>query len=174
MKPDSFQLIDTYDRIDELHAIVTGIDDVEWNRYTFRQKNIVGHKDTLTIPLIFDAAKKTRDIKHRNYHLFQDHLDSLSQICFDHGFAGEVKRANLVKLLAGKSIKEHIDKGEFLSKLHRLHIPVITNSQCEFHIEGDIRVLGYGEIWDINNTGKRHSVHNHGGTDRVHLIIDIN
>lgn len=173
MNPESFQFISTYSKIDELRSIVDALDDDEWNKFTFRQKNIVGHKFTLTIPLLFDPVKKTRDIKHRNYPLFEDHLDSLSDICRAHGFCGEIKRANLVKLLAGKSIKEHIDKGDFLSKLHRLHIPVITNSKCEFHIEDDIRILGYGEIWDINNTGKRHSVHNHGTTDRVHLILDV-
>jgi hypothetical protein len=29
-----------------------------------------------------------------------------------------------------------------------------------------------GEIWEVNNDKKKHSVHNNGDEDRVHLLID--
>jgi hypothetical protein len=29
-----------------------------------------------------------------------------------------------------------------------------------------------GEIWEINNDDKYHSVENRGETDRIHLLID--
>jgi hypothetical protein len=30
-----------------------------------------------------------------------------------------------------------------------------------------------GELWEINNDGKMHSVRNGGAEDRVHLLIDV-
>lgn len=155
-----------------MQELVASVDE-QWNRFTFRQKNIVGHKDTQTIPLIFDPIKKTRHIEHSNYQLFSEHLQHISDICIAAGYDGEIKRANLVKLFAGKVIKQHIDVGDFLNSLHRIHIPIFSNEQCEFHIENEMRVLPIGEIWEVNNTGKKHGVYNNGQADRVHLIVDI-
>jgi hypothetical protein len=36
----------------------------------------------------------------------------------------------------------------------------------------DKRNLKLGEIWEINNDKKEHSVDNLGETDRIHLIVD--
>jgi hypothetical protein len=172
-KPEYFRLIGKYPCIDVLRSDVLALDDEEWTKFTYRQKNIVGHAKTQTIPLIFDYKKRTRRITHDNYCTFEQHLDSLSNTLKNNDFPFSIERANLVKLKANSDIAPHIDKGDFLSGTHRVHVPIETNSSCWFSVGNTSQHMGVGEIWEINNTGQIHSVHNNGVTDRIHLIVDV-
>src|SRR5207244_3707515 len=77
-----------------------------------------------------------------------------------------------LRLKAGSIIKEHKDynlgyeDGEV-----RLHVPVATNPQVEFILNGVRIDMKEGECWyhDFNLT---HRVANHGSSDRIHLVID--
>ena len=53
----------------------------------------------------------------------------------------------------------------------RIHIPVVTNPDVEFFLDGRRIIMGEGECWylDLNLP---HRVQNRGSTDRVHLVID--
>lgn len=87
-------------------------------------------------------------------------------------FLFEKTAVRLLQLSAGAEIKPHKDyclgyeDGSF-----RLHIPVITNSEVEFILDGMRLVMNEGECWyiDANFT---HSVANRGTEDRIHLVID--
>jgi len=79
----------------------------------------------------------------------------------------------LVKLTAKKSIRPHVDVVGFsLVVCRRIHIPIETNDECYFTVGDDKRNLKVGELWEINNDKKEHSVNNFGDTDRIHLIVD--
>jgi len=77
-----------------------------------------------------------------------------------------------LRLGAGSTIREHrdfnlgVEDGEV-----RLHVPVTTNPQVEFLLDGAAIDMGLGEVWylDLN---LRHAVANRGPTARVHLVID--
>jgi hypothetical protein len=84
-----------------------------------------------------------------------------------------VRRANLVNLLAGKEIPTHMDTTPLLKATSRLHIPIFSNKDCTFVVGEETMHIPEGQIWEIDNTGKNHSVHNLGQTDRIHLIIDV-
>jgi len=79
----------------------------------------------------------------------------------------------LMKLAAGSTIKPHRDHdlGIQYGKA-RLHVPVITNPQVEFWLNGEQVVMGEGECWYLDLSGL-HSVINRSGIDRVHLVIDV-
>ncbi len=87
-------------------------------------------------------------------------------------FRCELLSARFLKLAAGASIREHTDlnlgyeDGEL-----RVHVPVQTNPEVEFVLDGEPLELGEGEAWylDLN---LRHRVANLGSTDRVHLELD--
>jgi aspartyl/asparaginyl beta-hydroxylase (cupin superfamily) len=82
-------------------------------------------------------------------------------------------RALLVKLTSGKSIRPHVDVVGFSLVIgRRIHIPIQTNDDCFFTVGDDKRNLKLGELWEINNDKKMHSVENFGDTDRIHLIVD--
>jgi len=78
----------------------------------------------------------------------------------------------LLRLLAGHGIHEHRDDCLSLDDgTARLHIPLMTNPAVEFYLQGRRVVMKEGETWYLN-LSLPHRVHNHGTSDRVHLVID--
>ena len=55
-------------------------DNLDWEEYTYRQKTHLVHKETKTIPLIWDEKLTGKVIYHSNYRHFKDFLNSLSSI----------------------------------------------------------------------------------------------
>jgi hypothetical protein len=149
------------------------ITDEIWNEFTYRQDTFEVHDKTLTVPLIFSEDFESENVKYQKYfNHFGDELLKLSSIFREkHGF-GYITRAILVNLKANSTIPPHVDSGESLHACHRMHIPLITNEHCQFSVGKDTINMKTGEIWEINNTNKVHSVDNLGNADRIHLIVD--
>lgn len=112
-----------------------------------------------TIPLLDDVLKKIEEENNYYCTLIQGLL--------------------FIKLLPNGSIEEHYDwedgKGGINDGMydtcHRVHIPLTTNEECMFTIDGEKKHLKVGEIVEINNM-KLHSIEN-GQTDRIHIVLDI-
>ena len=87
-------------------------------------------------------------------------------------FQFPVLSVRLLKLEAAAEIKPHTDHelgyedGQF-----RLHIPIVTNPDIEFILDGERLTMLPGECW-YTNVNLLHSVANRGTADRVHLVID--
>lgn len=78
----------------------------------------------------------------------------------------------LMKLTPGSRINEHTDFDLSLEQgFARLHIPMVTNMQVDFRLNGTRVVLQEGECWYLR-LSDQHSVENRGQADRVHLVID--
>ncbi len=78
----------------------------------------------------------------------------------------------LMKLAAGSVIKEHRDHDlAYEYGAMRLHIPVVTNPDVEFLLNGERAVMNAGECWYLRLSDP-HAVANRGSEDRVHLVID--
>jgi mannose-6-phosphate isomerase-like protein (cupin superfamily) len=87
-------------------------------------------------------------------------------------FQCPVMSVRLLNLKKGAVIKEHRDHE--LSFEHgeaRLHIPIFTNDQVEFYVQDERILMQEGDCWYIN-ANLPHRVANHGGTDRIHLVVD--
>jgi hypothetical protein len=88
------------------------------------------------------------------------------------GFLFDKTAVRLLQLAVGADIKPHSDNclgyedGSF-----RLHIPIITNSEVEFILDGTRLIMNEGECWYID-ANFIHSVANRGLQDRIHLVID--
>ena len=54
----------------------------------------------------------------------------------------------------------------------RGHVAIQTNENCFFTVGDEKKNLRLGELWEINNDKKKHSVDNFGNNDRIHLIVD--
>jgi hypothetical protein len=79
----------------------------------------------------------------------------------------------LMKLAAGSRIKEHVDPDLALEQGYaRLHIPVTTNAQMEFLLNGEAVHMAPGECWYLRLSDP-HSLHNRGSSDRVHIVMDV-
>lgn len=83
-----------------------------------------------------------------------------------------LKSARLLRLRPGSAILEHTDDDlNFELGEMRLHVPIQTNPQVEFIVDGMRLDLREGECWFIDFS-LPHRVSNRGLTDRIHLVID--
>jgi hypothetical protein len=151
----------------------------DWNRFTDRQNTWEVHQHTKTIPLLFDIdnmTKKIEDIKsvtaRLHYPKFKFLLEEISDICRDVYGNGYLLRAILTSLKSKCSIAKHKDESDNLEKCKRLHMAILTDPECIFIVGDEAKYMRPGEMWEINNAGKEHSVHNKSNIDRVHLITD--
>jgi hypothetical protein len=87
-------------------------------------------------------------------------------------FETKVEAVRFMKLGAGSIIKTHRDRGSHYDDgLARLHIPVATNEDVEFILDGQREKMDIGCCYYIDADAP-HSVENYGKTDRIHLLID--
>ncbi len=87
-------------------------------------------------------------------------------------FEAPLQSVRLMRLTPGSVIKEHTDlELSFEEGTVRIHVPVVTNAQVEFHLNRSRVVLDAGSTWYLRLSDP-HSVANKGDTDRVHLVID--
>lgn len=155
----------------DINSLLKNLEDLDWNYYKFRQIAHKVHAETLTVPLLFDENLQSVKI-HKDFGKFIPELGKIKKNLSEKLGKGEFQSAILINLPAGKKIDRHIDKGENFKKYHRIHIPIQTNPKCFFEVDNEIINMKAGEIWEINNDDKYHSVQNEGETDRIHLLID--
>jgi aspartyl/asparaginyl beta-hydroxylase (cupin superfamily) len=85
---------------------------------------------------------------------------------------GKVAKLMLAELAPGGSVAEHVDAGAALTCVHRCHVPVVSNEDVDFIVDGERFNLKPGIAYEFDNT-RKHGVHNRSETPRVHLICDI-
>lgn len=78
----------------------------------------------------------------------------------------------LLKLGVGAQIKPHRDHElGYEDGCFRVHIPITTNPDVSFMLDGEQLIMKPGECW-YTNVNYVHSVANKGQNDRVHLVLD--
>lgn len=88
-------------------------------------------------------------------------------------FGAEVRGVRLLRLTPGSAIREHTDH-EYTGDdgTLRIHIPVVTNPDVVFLLNGTRVVMEAGSAW-VLRLADPHSVANNGTSDRVHMIVDL-
>jgi hypothetical protein len=174
----SFRHIGTIDPEPLLRAIESFSED-DWQEYGHRQEKFDAHRETQTIPLLFD-----KDMRHTDptawprLAQFEPLLAPVLEKIVDAnppaaGNAGEgyFVRIILTRLRPGSYITPHRDRGDSVKRSHRNHLALSTNKLVDFGIGGQIQHMDAGEIWEINNR-KYHAVRNLGDEPRIHMILD--
>jgi hypothetical protein len=88
-------------------------------------------------------------------------------------FACEVRGVRLMRLGAGSVIKPHTDVDlDIESGAARIHVPVVTNAEVEFLLNGSRVEMKAGQAWYLRLSDP-HAVANRGTSDRVHLVLDL-
>jgi len=86
---------------------------------------------------------------------------------------GSPKAVRLMRLRPGSLIREHADHDpEEDRPSARLHLPIVTNDDVEFHLNDRPVAMATGELWYLRLSDP-HRAANNGTTDRVHLVIDM-
>jgi Aspartyl/Asparaginyl beta-hydroxylase len=87
-------------------------------------------------------------------------------------FRCPLRAVRLMRLTPGSRIKEHTDLELGIEHgTARIHIPVATNEDVEFYLNGSRVVMAAGSAWYLRLSDP-HSVYNKGAGERVHLVID--
>ena len=83
-----------------------------------------------------------------------------------------LRSVRLLRLGPGASIHEHrdYDLGMPDGDL-RVHIPIVTDAQVDFQLDGLRVPMREGECWFVD-LSRPHRVDNHGGSERIHLVVD--
>lgn len=115
------------------------------------------------------------DVNNIEKKIIDEELNSYTDKIVNHleeqfnGIAGLVLYVNLP---AGGNITPHTDGGYYLSIVHRLHIPIITNPDVFFLVKDTKFHMEEGYVYELNNQ-QSHGVKNLGDNQRIHLIVDI-
>ena len=87
-------------------------------------------------------------------------------------FACPLHSVRLMRLGPGSTIKEHTDFDlNYEQGAVRFHVPVVTNDEVEFLLNGRRVILAPGEVWYLRLSDP-HAVANRGDCARIHLVID--
>ncbi|MDE2369613.1 MAG: aspartyl/asparaginyl beta-hydroxylase domain-containing protein [Burkholderiales bacterium] len=85
---------------------------------------------------------------------------------------GATQSARLLRLAPGAVIREHRDDGIGIEAgTVRLHVPIVTDPEVEFYLDGVRVVMAAGECWYLD-FGLPHRVQNHSARERIHLVVD--
>jgi hypothetical protein len=143
-----------------------------------RQANIRVQRETEFIPL--RQATRNSDIAINNNEHVEDTkfvesfpilMSLLNQTA--EALGGDLERAMVVKLPAGRRVYPHVDEGSYYASRERYHLIVQTSEGASKVICGSEAVdMGLGEVWWLNNKAL-HSSENNSATDRVHVIFDV-
>lgn len=144
----------------------------DWDSYDYRQKTFNVHKQTKTIPLIWDEKLKAKPKIYNESTKFKKELHIINTLLTNKIGPGDLATAMLINLPAKKQISRHIDSAKFFKAIHRIHIPIVTAPECVFEINGEIKNIKEGEVVEIDNDNKYHSVQNNSDIDRIHLLVD--
>ena len=86
-------------------------------------------------------------------------------------FPGRVQRNRMLSvIMPGHDIDPHSDRQPH-GWMTRIHVPLVTNPNAWFVFDSTHH-LAFGFAYAVDVT-KRHYVHNHGTTPRVHLMFDV-
>ncbi len=88
-------------------------------------------------------------------------------------FRCPVHAARLMRLAPGSTIKEHRDHDlDAALGRARIHVPIATNSDVEFLLNGTRVEMAAGEAWYLR-LADPHAVFNRSESARIHLVIDV-
>jgi hypothetical protein len=159
-----------------LEKIVANIDDNDWYVDDYRN-SACNMQDVNSIP-IFHSAKcaissnalftvEKRKLFDKFYPLILPILDKLKNY-YDYNFHASF----MAKLNPRKCIGLHKDCGDFLMRAHRIHVPLKTNENVMYCIDGKKYHWKSGFIYEFDNS-LMHGVINNSDLERIHLILNL-
>jgi hypothetical protein len=84
---------------------------------------------------------------------------------------GYFPRVMLAYMQPGTYIPEHIDGNNRGWIPHKIHVPIVTNPNVKFYVNGKEYHFEKGKVYEVNNAAP-HAVKNEGDSARIHLIFE--
>lgn len=150
-----------------------------WSLNTGRQDKIAVQREAEAIPIrgivkskiagraLWDVHESRFTNSSRKLVLARDFLQS-----FADERTAELGRAKIVRLMPGRRVYPHIDRGEYYRLRDRYHL-VLRSAAGSYLKSGNETVrMREGELWWFDNK-QVHEAYNDGEHARVHLIFDL-
>ncbi|OYX49045.1 MAG: hypothetical protein B7Y90_08990 [Alphaproteobacteria bacterium 32-64-14] len=144
-----------------------------WFADQIRQQSFEQHRQTQSLVMLFSTAWPDPVIEKRSgWDYFAEPANTLidSIIANNYPPGGRIIRAMAARLTAGGRIARHRDVHPSFAAAHRIHVPLVTNPDCDFVIRGLSHNLKEGQAYEVSNLDY-HAVTNLG-SDRTHFIFD--
>ena len=163
--------------IDAIAAALPARDDPLWELNTYRQDKHAVHRATRSIILkwIDDKWQPGETAAVQNFLCTAPGLADAVHDCaakLQVRLGGKIVRLMLTELGPHGKISPHRDFGFGTLLVHRCHVPVITNPEVRFFIDGVANYLQAGTAYEFDNT-LLHAVDNDSDQPRIHLMCDI-
>lgn len=162
--------------VDAILAALPDADDPLWDEFAARQNAFRVHSQTRSIP--FRWTNPTSSDAHPIVTVPLATPPALAEAVTqfldrirDH-YAGRVVIAVLAELAPGGDILPHRDSGPIHARTHRCHLPIVTNPDVDFLIDGEVFHLEPGQAYEVDNL-RGHAVKNRGTGRRVHLVCSV-
>jgi len=164
-------------KIDEgsINNILENIVDADYPQVGDYRNKIFG--DVKSIPIFHSTTcgninNKISTIEKKSgfekfYPLIVPILDELKKY-YDYNYHASV----IANLKPGGKVYPHCDRGDFLERCHRIHVPLKTNKDVVYWIEGNNYYWEMGNIYEFDNT-RIHGVYNGSNQERLHLILNL-
>lgn len=162
--------------IEPLREAVLALPDSVWDAENAKKPNRFGALDA-TRHIVFRFVSNFTDWRQSSDHpLWAEwrHLlePVLRQATADYGYSrGAFPRVMLARMAPGGVIHPHRDQNPAAKWPHKIHVPLLTNDDVTFYVDGVGYHLDEGVAAEVNNMGV-HGVANRGTTDRIHLIFE--
>ena len=150
-----------------------------WDLSTGRQKKIDVQREAESIPLRGLVKSKIGDRARWDVHESRFTTSSRPFVlarAFLESFAveqdAEMGRAKIVRLMPGRRVYPHIDRGQYYKVRDRYHL-VLKSAAGSYLKSGDEEVrMREGELWWFDNKAM-HEAYNDGDAERIHMIFDL-
>ncbi|MEO1246890.1 MAG: aspartyl/asparaginyl beta-hydroxylase domain-containing protein [Pseudomonadota bacterium] len=157
-----------------LAEAVLGSTEAHWREETLRQERFEQHHDTESLILCFcdgwpELVMQKGSAWDRLYPFAAPVIAEILALGYPRG--GKVVRLMAAKLRPGGRIALHADTHPSFGIGHRIHVPLKTNDQVEFIVDGQRVCMMPLHAYEIDNR-RKHSVSNGGDDDRIHLVFD--
>ena len=162
--------------ISRLSEAVLAIPDAVWEQENANKPNRFGALDA-TRHIIFRFVSSFNDWRSSDdkalWAEWRPVLEPvLTAATADYGYArGAFPRVMLAKMAPGGVIHPHRDANPAAKWPHKIHVPIQTNQDVTFYVDGIGYHFAAGEAVEVNNMGL-HAVENRGSTDQIHLIFE--
>lgn len=142
----------------------------EWNTHF----NTADYSGNWTSIALYSASGNATDILTFGEHFrptpLLDRCGYFSSVI--DSFQCPKESVRLLNLAAGSVIHEHRDRGLcYAEGVFRIHIPLQTNPDVDFIVDGQRMEMQAGECW-YADFDRPHAVKNRSTEARVHLVID--
>jgi Aspartyl/Asparaginyl beta-hydroxylase len=162
--------------IAELKAAVLALPEAVWDAENASKPNRFGSLDA-TRHIVFRFVASFYDWREAYdrplWPPWQPLLEPvLNAASAQYGYArGAFTRIMLARMARGGEIHVHRDTNPAAKWPHKVHLPLLTNPDVTFFVDGHDYHFPEGEAVEVNNMGP-HAVKNAGHTDRIHLIFE--